>query len=107
VRLKKPLVVAALALVPATAFAQQIGEKESAAVLELGGAGAWNLKNADSGFGPTVAVEFTPIEHWLELEAGVTPLLSRRSTEWSTDLLFKKPRTLSKRIEFMIGAGPE
>jgi hypothetical protein len=107
VRLKKLLVVAALLLAPATAVAQQPAEKESVAVLELGGAGAWNLKNADSGFGPTVAVEFTPIEHWLELEAGVTPLFSRRSTEWSADLLFKKPWNLSKKIEFMIGAGPE
>ena len=106
-RLKKPLVVAVLVLVPANAFAQQIGEKESAAVLELGGAGAWNLKNAASGFGPTVAVEITPIEHRLELEAGLTPLFSRGSTEWSADLLFKKPWTLSKKVEFMIGAGPE
>lgn len=106
-RLTKPLVIAALLLAPATAVAQQPAEKESAAVLELGGAGAWNLKNAASGFGPTVAVEVTPIEHWLELEAGVTPLFSRRSTEWSADLLFKKPWTLSKKVEFMIGAGPE
>jgi len=107
VRLIKLLVIAALLLAPAAAVAQQPVEKESAAVLELGGAGAWSLKNAASGFGPTVAVEVTPIEHWLELEAGVTPLFSRRSTEWSADLLFKKPWSLSKKIEFMVGAGPE
>ena len=106
-RLIKRLVIAALLLTPAATVAQQPDEKESAAVLELGGAGAWNLKNAASGFGPTVAVEVTPIEHWLELEAGVTPLFSRHSTEWSADLLFKKPWTLTKNIEFMAGAGPE
>lgn len=106
-RVTKSLIIAALLLAPATTVAQQSDEKESAAVLELGGAGAWNLKNAESGFGPTVAVEVTPVEHWLELEGGVTPLFSRRSTEWSADLLFKKPWTLSKKIEFMIGAGPE
>lgn len=106
-RLTKPVVVAALLLAPATTVAQQPDEKESAAVLELGAAGAWNPQNATSGFGPTVAVEVTPVEHWLELEAGVTPLFSRRSTEWSADLLFKKPWTLSRKIEFMIGAGPE
>ncbi|HKW32075.1 MAG TPA: hypothetical protein VJN92_03655 [Candidatus Acidoferrum sp.] len=105
-RLAKSLVIAALLLAPATTVAQQPDEKESAGVLELGVAGAWNLKNA-SGFGPTVAVEVTPVEHWLELEAGVTPLFSRRSTEWSADLLFKKPWSLSKKIEFMAGAGPE
>ena len=106
-RLTKSLFIAALLLAPATTVAQQTEEKESAAVLELGGAGAWNLKNAESGFGSTVAVEVTPIEHWLELEGGVTPLFSQRSTEWSADLLFKKPWSFSKKIEFMIGAGPE
>jgi hypothetical protein len=50
-----------------------------------------------SGISPTVAVEVTPIENWLELEAGVTPLFRRDSTEWGTDLLFKKPWTLSKK----------
>ena len=82
-------------------------EKESAAVIELGGAASWNVKGGGSGFGPTVAVEVTPIEKWLELEAGVTPLFSSRSTEWSADLLFKKPWTLSNKVEFMVGLGPE
>jgi hypothetical protein len=75
--------------------------------VELGGAGAWNVQDGSRSFGPTVAVEATPIENWLELEAGVTPLFARHSTEWSADLLFKKPWTLSKKAEFMLGAGPE
>jgi hypothetical protein len=49
----------------------------------------------------------TPIEDRLELEAGVSTLFGRHSTEWDTDLLFKKPWTLSRSVEFMIGAGPE
>jgi len=88
----------------------QSADKDSdkeAAVLELGGAGSWNIKNGDSSFGPSVAVEFTPIENWLEIEAGVTPLFRRHSTEWDTDLLFKKPWTLSRKAEFMFGIGPE
>jgi hypothetical protein len=40
------------------------------------------LKDGGSSFGPTVAVEVTPIENWLELEAGVAPLFTRHSTEW-------------------------
>ena len=75
--------------------------------MELGGAADWNFKDGGSSFGPTVAIEVTPIENWLELEAGVTPLFTRRSTEWDTDLLFKKPWTLSKKTEFMLGVGPE
>ena len=82
-------------------------EPEAAAIVELGGAAGWNTSNADSSFGPTVAVEVTPIEKWLELEAGVTSLFARHSTEWDADLLFKKPWRLSKTVEFMFGAGPE
>jgi hypothetical protein len=73
---------------------------------QLGGTGSWNLKGGSS-FGADVAAEITPIENWLEIEAGVTPLFTRHSTEWDTDLLFKKPWTLSKKAEFMFGVGPE
>lgn len=85
----------------------QTDEKESAAVVELGAAGNWSVKNSSPSFGPDVAVEVTPIKNWLELEAGVTPLFARHSTEWDTDLLFKKPWDLSRRVEFMAGIGPE
>jgi hypothetical protein len=87
------------------AFAQSVVD-EPAAVVELGGAASWNLKGGSS-FGPDVAAEITPLENWLELEAGTTPLFSSRSTEWDTDLLFKKPWTLSEKVEFMFGVGPE
>jgi hypothetical protein len=87
-------------------FAQPV-EKEPTVVVELGGAAGRSLTEGQSNFGPSVAVEVTPIENWLELEAGVTPLFSRRSTEWSMDLLFKKPWTISDRMEFMLGVGPE
>jgi hypothetical protein len=80
---------------------------EGAAILELGGAPSYNLKGGSS-FGPSAAVEFTPIENWLELEAGVAPLFqSHHAAEWNTDLLFKKPWKLSKKVEFMFGVGPE
>jgi hypothetical protein len=88
------------------AFAQ-LTEKEPAAVLEIGAAASRSITESQSSFGPTVAVEVTPIENWLELEAGVTPLFRRHSTEWSVDLLFKKPWTLSDTKEVMLGIGPE
>ena len=87
-------------------FAQSL-EKEPSAVLEIGGAASRSLTENQSSFGPTVAVEVTPIEKWLELEAGVTPIFRRHSTEWSLDLLFKKPWTLSETKEVMLGIGPE
>lgn len=88
------------------AFAQS-DEREPAAVLEIGPAASRSLTEGQSAFGPTVAVEVTAIENWLELETGVTPLFRRHSTEWSVDLLFKKPWTISDRMEFMLGVGPE
>ena len=102
----KPVLIASLVLCSASAFAQSV-DKEPAAIIELGGAAGWNLKGGGSSFGPTAAIEVTPIENWLELEAGVTPLFTRHSTEWDTDLLFKKPWTLSKKAEFMLGVGPQ
>jgi hypothetical protein len=67
----------------------------------------WSFNDSAASFGPDFAVEVTPIEHWLELEAGVTPLFRRHSAEWGTDLLFKKPWDLSEKVEVMAGAGPE
>jgi hypothetical protein len=101
----KSLLILSL-LFSGSAFAQAV-DKDPAAVVELGGASSWDLKGGGSSFGADVAVEVTPIEHWLELEAGVTPLFARHSREWDTDLLFKKPWTLSKKAEFMAGVGPE
>jgi len=98
--------IAALFLCLGNAFAQSI-DKDPAAVIELGGATGSNLTGGESSFGPTVAVEVTPIENWLELEGGVTRLFGRDSAEWDTDLLFKKPWTLSQKVEFMFGIGPE
>jgi hypothetical protein len=104
----KFVLLASLFLCCGNAFAQsEDADKEPVAVLELGGAASRSLTEAESSFGPTVAVEVTPIENWLELEAGVTPLFTRHSTEWSADLLFKKPWTLTKKVEFMVGIGPE
>jgi hypothetical protein len=82
-------------------------EEEPAAVLELGGAASRSLTEGQSSFGPTIAVEVTPLENRLELEAGITQLFGRNSRESSIDLLFKKPWTLSDRVEFMLGVGPE
>jgi hypothetical protein len=95
---------AALLLLPGTAQAE---DKEPSAVVEIGGAGEWGVRDGGFGFGPTVAIEVTPIENWLEIEAGVTPLFSRGARQWGTDLLFKKPYTLSDNVEFMFGVGPE
>jgi hypothetical protein len=104
----KFVLLGALLLCCSSAYAQSTDqEPKEVAVVELGAAAERSLTEGNSSFGPTVAVEVTPIENWLELEAGVTPLFRRHSTEWSTDLLFKKPWTFSPKFEFMLGVGPE
>ena len=100
------LCAAAFHLGPAQCvFAQDAGQ-EPAAIVELGAAVSRSLSDSESSFGPTVAVEFTPIEKWLEVEAGITSTFGHHSTEWEADFLFKKPWDLAKRVEFMAGIGP-
>ncbi len=99
------LFLGVLLLCSQTSFAQTV-EKEPRAILELGGAASFNTTERESTFGPTLAVEVAPIDKWLELELGVTPFITAHSVEWDTDLLFKKPWTLSRTVEFMAGIGP-
>jgi hypothetical protein len=101
------IVVAALLCLARVAAAQSEANSEPAAILELGPAASRSFTDGTLSFGPSVAVETTPIENWLEIEAGVSPLFRRHSTEWNVDLLFKKPWTLSSKAEFMFGVGPE
>jgi hypothetical protein len=91
-----------------SALAQSADEEKERAVVEIGAAAFRGLTgDAANSFGPSVAVEVTPIKNWLELEFGTTALFRRHSTEWGTDLLFKKPWDISPKVEFMIGIGPE
>src|SRR5580704_2033655 len=102
----KYALIGLLLLFSANAFAQS-DDSDPAAIIEIGAAPNQSLTGGGTSFGPDLAVEVTPIDNWLEIEAGVTPLFNRDSTEWDTDLLFKKPWTLSDKVEFMAGAGPE
>ena len=81
-------------------------EKEPVAVLQLGGATAWNAPGIGS-FGPTASVEFEPIKDNLLIEAGVTPFFDGSGhAEWDFDLVFRHAFELSKKVEFEPGIGP-
>ena len=82
-------------------------EADHRAVLEIGGAAAWSVTERSASGGGTLAMEITPIEHWLELEGGITILGAGRQRELSIDLLLKKPWQLTPTVEFMAGIGPE
>ena len=89
------------------ASAERPQDDDPSVILELGAATSWNTTGGAAVFAPNLAAETTPIENWLELEAGVAPFFTRKSTEWDTDLLFKKPWTLSSKAEFMLAVGPQ
>ena len=97
--------VSVLALTAIRAQAEE-KEKEPPAIVEIGASSSWTL-TGDSSFGPTAGVEFEPIKNWLEIEIGTGPMFGNGIREWDTDILFKKPFTLSDKVEFMVGAGPQ
>jgi hypothetical protein len=74
----KMLFIAALLLFAGPASAE---DKEPFAVVPLGERQSVACLTGGSSFGPTAAIEFTPIKDWLEIETGVTPLFSRGLTE--------------------------
>jgi hypothetical protein len=104
---KTSLLLATLLLLSGNAWAQTEESGKEVSVVEVGAAASQSLNGGGFSGGPTIAVEVTPIENRLELETGVTALLTAHSTEWDADFLFKKPWTLSRKVEFMAGAGPE
>jgi hypothetical protein len=81
-------------------------EKEPVAVLEFGGAAAWNMPGGGA-LGPTASVEFEPIKDNLLIEAGITPFFDNSGhADWDFDLVFRHPFELSKKVEFEPGIGP-
>jgi hypothetical protein len=86
---------------------QKVPDDDHSIVFELGAAGGWSSEEGASS-GGTFAFEVTPIEHWLEVEVGVTATRGNTGdTEVPVDVLFKKPWRFSRQFEFMVGAGPE
>ena len=81
-------------------------EKEPSAIIEMGGAAEWGPRDGGQSFGPAVAIDVTPLKNWLEIEAGVASQFGDGRTDWNTDLVFKKPFTLSPTVEVEVGGGP-
>ena len=101
------LMVVVFAALVRTATAQDARpDVDHAIVFEIGAEGDWS-KAEGLHTGGTFAFEVTPIEHWLELEFGVSVIPHPGGVEIPIDLLFKKPWRLSRTVEFMVGVGPE
>jgi len=99
--------LASMAALLLFAGAAQSEEKEPSAIVAIGAAGEWGLREGGSSFGPAASVEVSAVKEWLEIEAGVGPFFGGGHTQWATDLLFKKSFALSDAVEFEFGVGPE
>jgi hypothetical protein len=82
------------------------GNEEHRIVLEIGPAISAGGSEG-TRVGGSIAAEKTVVEDWLELELGISAVTGRGETEVGGSLLFKKPWQLTRRIELMIGVGPE
>ena len=110
-----PTVVGVLtaALVAQTAHAAGIEEAEASdAVHEhrfvVGAGGALEAVGGSSvNLGGSAFLEWGAVDSWLELELGVAILAAEGGVEVPIGLLFKKPFRLARRVELMVGLGPE
>jgi hypothetical protein len=104
--MKRVVAFLILALLASTA-SLRAEDKEPFAVIELGGATERSLQEGQYSAGPSLSVEFPVVKDWLEIETGISRMFRQGQAEWQADLLFKKPFTIDKHVEFMIGAGPQ
>lgn len=103
------MTMAALALGSDRAFGAESADTDHHdVVLEIGTTGEQGLGgDGKTSFGPSIALAVTPIEHLLEIEFGVAPMISGGDTDWKGEIIFKKPFELSKNVELLVGIGPE
>ena len=102
------MVAAGLAIGSQQAFGQEHADADRHdTVFEIGTAGEWGLGDGKTSFGPSFALAITPIEHELEIEFGLTPMISKGTVDWEGEIVFKKPFELSKNVELLVGIGPE
>lgn len=80
---------------------------EHTIIVGVGGAAELDLGDRSLHPGANLMVEWDAIENWLELEVGASVISADRGVEVPIDLLVKKPFTLARWAEFMVGIGPE
>ena len=87
------------------AVAEEAHEEHSM-ILTLGPVLDRSLTDKKTTYGSSVGLEFTAIEHQLEIEVGAQYLSSASPRVLGGVVLFKKPFELSHGVELEIGLGP-
>ncbi len=89
------------------AKAQDAKETDHRVVLEAGAAGQRDVRGGPASWGGSLAAELTPVEGGLEYEVGLTAVSGSGDHEVSVDLLGMKSWDLARKVELMVGLGPE
>jgi len=75
-------------------------------ILLVGPAMEKNTVDGSKAYGTSLAVEFTAIEHQLEIEVETQYLSTSNPKELGAQIIFKKPFELASDIELGVGLGP-
>jgi hypothetical protein len=75
-------------------------------ILLLGPATEKSLVDGSTAYGTSLAIEFTAIEHQLEIEVGAQYLSTSNPKELGAQIIFKKPLELAQDVELGLGLGP-
>ncbi len=94
----------AILLTPAQIVAAAEKDKDPLAVVMLGAAGEWDFPGGDFSLGPSVAVEFGMIKDWLEIEIGGAKLFRRGTSEWESEVVFRKGGWRARAKEILLRA---
>ena len=86
-------------------FADNSGEEHSL-ILLLGPAMEKSTSDGSKAYGTYLGLEFTAIEHQLEIEVGTQYLSTSNPKELGGFVIFKKPFELAKDVELGLGMGP-
>src|ERR1700731_3700165 len=90
----KTIHAAIAVVVLAVSFGRAFGAEPEAAehrdvVLEVAPAGEWGFGDSKTSFGPSFALAVTPIEHQLEVEFGLAPMIDHGRADWEGEIVFK------------------
>jgi hypothetical protein len=75
-------------------------------ILLVGPAAEKSLVDGSMAYGTSLAIEFTAIEHQLEIELGAQYLSTSNPKELGAQIIFKKPLELAQDVELGLGLGP-
>ena len=105
--IKMTLLALALASsVHGTAASAKESTDDRQLILLVGPATEKSLVDGSTAYGTSLAVEFTAVEHQLEIEVGAQYLSSSNPKELGAQIIFKKPLELAQDVELGLGLGP-